>query len=82
MKKSVKMTVFDIALTKLAVFLSSCWLIGLLASYWPFQILLFLIQNKWYLLVAAVLVAIIPTKTFLSQQGNSKVKSKPKRKKK
>jgi hypothetical protein len=82
MKKSVKMTVFDIALTKLAVFLSSCWLIGLLASYWPFQILLFLIQNKWWLLVAGVLVAIVPAKKFFSQQGNSKVKSKPKRKKK
>jgi hypothetical protein len=60
----MEMTFLDIALTKLAVFLSSCFLIGLLASYWPFQIILFLIQNKWWLLLFALIVAILPMKKF------------------
>ncbi|MAG39773.1 hypothetical protein CMI41_02295 [Candidatus Pacearchaeota archaeon] len=78
MKKKVGMSLLDIVLLKLAVFLGSCWLIGLLASYWPFQILLFLIQNKWYLLLAAVLVSLLPCKRFFSQQMKTKRKAKKK----
>ena len=73
------MSLLDIAMTKIAVLLSTGFLLGLLASYWPFQIIIFLRNNKWYLLVAALASAIIPIKTFFSK---SKRKSKKKKIKK
>jgi hypothetical protein len=77
MKKVIEMSLLDIAMTKIAVFLSTGFLLGLLMTYWPFQILLFLMRNKWYLLAGALLVAIIPAKKFYKQQM-----TKPKVKKK
>ena len=82
MKKVVEMTLLDIFLTKMAVFLGSCWLIGLIATFWPFQILIFLIQNKWYLLVGAILVSILPTRRVFSEMFGKKPKAKKRSKKK
>jgi len=78
MKKVIEMTMLDIFLTKLSVFLSSCWLIGLLASFWPFQILIFIIQNKWYLLAGALIFAIIPTRKFFKTITKQKKRNKKK----
>ena len=79
MKKVVEMSLVDIAMTKIAVFLSTGFLLGLLMTYWPFQILLFLMRNKWYLLAGALLSAIIPVNKFCRQQ-KEKPKSKNKKK--
>jgi len=78
MKKMVELTLLDIFFMKLSVFLSSCWLIGLLASFWPFQILIFLIQNKWYLLVGAVVFAVVPVRKFFYPAKKPKKRSKKK----
>ncbi len=85
MKKKVEMTLLDITFTKLAVFLSSSFLIGLLATYWPFQVIIFLRENKWYLLIAALIVAIPPMKRFFSceeKKKATKLKKKTRSKKK
>ena len=57
MKKVVEMSLLDIALTKLAVFFSTGFLLGLLAMYWPFHVIIFLRENKWYFLVVAVIAS-------------------------
>jgi hypothetical protein len=79
MKRVMEMSFGDLVLTKLAVFLSSCWLIGLLATYWPFQMLIFLINNKWWLLLLALIIAIIPMKRFFKSDI---LKTSPKKKSK
>ena len=77
MKRVMEMTFGDIALTKSAVFLATAFLVGLIASHWPFQVLLFLIQNKWWFLAAALIVSLPVMKKFFKSnivKGTSKKK--------
>ena len=76
MKKSVVMTIWDVALLKIAVLFASLWLVGLVASFRPFEVLLWLIRWKWALFSIAIILGIIPARKFLFPEKKSKGKNK------
>lgn len=81
MKKRYNLSLNEIGLIEIADFFAAFWLVGILATFWPFGLVSFFSEWKWIFFVLAIVFGIIPLWRMLESKEKPEMKEVKKKKK-